>query len=334
MKLYLYDFDGTIYDGDSTLHFFIYCFKKGYLKISHIIKVIFKIVAYKLKYISVTEAKEAAFAFLNNIPDIETEINEFWDQHRHKLKDFYLKKNHRQDVIISASPFFLLKPICDELKVKDLIASDVDSKTGKFDKPNCRGKQKVIEFGKKYPKAKILEMYSDSEHDKPLLDIAEKSFMVKKDKIYDYRTYRPNLLKRFWRWGWGIYHQNEELWNYLVVGGLTTFVSIGAYAFFAKGINLYYQVANVLSWVVAVIFAYFANRWFVFHSENSKKVKEFITFTGSRVITLLLDMSIMYSFIELLKINDLIAKVFAQVVIVVVNYLISKLLVFNKNVEK
>lgn len=330
MKYYLYDFDGTIYDGDSSVDFFKFCLKKDKTIYKMLPKLAIKFLAYKSKNITDTELKEYVFSFLKNFKNIDKVVKEFWETHESKIKNFYLEKKHDQDIIISASPEFLLKPICEKLKVKDLIASDVDKTTGKFKKPNNRGEAKVKEFYKKYPKAEILEMYSDSLHDKPLLDLAKKSYFVKKNKLYDYKTYKPNLIKRFWNWGWGIYHKNEELWNYLIVGALTTVVSIGSYSIFSKLLKINYLISNVLSWVVSVIFAYFTNRWFVFHSKEKKKFKEFIAFVSSRVLTLLLDSCLMIVGVDYLKIDDLLTKILVQIIIVISNYILSKLIVFKK----
>lgn len=330
MKYYLYDFDGTIYDGDSSVDFFKFCLKKDKTIYKMLPKLAIKFLAYKSKNITDTELKEYVFSFLKNFKNIDKVVKEFWETHESKIKNFYLEKKHDQDIIISASPEFLLKPICKKLKVKDLIASDVDKTTGKFKKPNNRGEAKVKEFYKKYPKAEILEMYSDSLHDKPLLDLAKKSYFVKKNKLYDYKTYKPNLIKRFWNWGWGIYHKNEELWNYLIVGALTTVVSIGSYSIFSKLLKINYLISNVLSWIVSVIFAYFTNRWFVFHSKEKKKFKEFIAFVSSRLLTLLLDSCLMIVGVDYLKIDDLLTKILVQIIIVISNYILSKLIVFKK----
>jgi len=329
MKLYLYDFDGTIYDGDSSADFFKFCYKKGYIPLSHILKLPIKFLQYKTKYITITYFKEFLFSFFKNIDNVEELVLEFWELHKKNIKEFYLNKDRRHDIIISASPEFLLKPICDELKVKALIASDVNPKTGKFNKPNCRGVEKVKRLGIKYPNARIIEMYSDSFHDWPLLELAEKSYMVKKNEIYDYKTYMPNFFVRFWRWGWRIHAKNEEVWNYLIVGGLTTIVSIATYIFFDSVIGLHYQIANVISWIIAVTFAYFTNRWFVFHSRN-KKLKEAIGFYGARIFTLLLEAGILFSLIDLIHLNSSLSKVLAQIVILVANYIISKLIIFKK----
>ncbi len=330
MKLYLYDFDGTIYDGDSSVDFFKYCSKKDKRIKKMYLKILINFIKYKAKYISITEFKEYIFSFLKYFDNSEELVKDFWDEHDYKIKSFYLDKDHSNDIIVSASPYFLLKPICDKLKVKDLIASNVDIKNGHFNGLNNSKEEKVKRFKEKYPKDIIEEMYSDSMNDKPLLDLANKAFIVKKNKIYDYKTYKPNIIKRLWNFGWSIYHKKEELWNYLIVGGLTTLVSIGSYALFSKGLLLHYVLSNILSWIVAVIFAYYTNRWFVFHSKSKDKVKEFISFVLSRLLTLLMDTGLMVLFIEIVKLDDLIAKLIVQIVVVIDNYILSKLFVFKK----
>lgn len=331
MQMILYDFDGTIYDGDSSVDFFKYCLKHNKKIYKRFPKMILAFFRYKTKYINITECKEELFSFLNDVENIDKMVENFWKENEKKVKKFYLEKDHSNDIIISASPEFLLNPICNKLKVKDLIASNVDKHNGKFYEPNNSKEVKVKNFYQKYPKAIIKEMYSDSDNDKPLLDLAEKSYFVKKNKLYDYNTYKPNIFKRFWDFGWGIYHKNEELWNYLIIGALTTVVSVLSYALFSKSLNINYIASNVLSWIVAVLFAYFTNRWFVFHSKSTQKLKEFISFTASRVATLILDTLLMILFVEKIKLDDMIAKLIVQVVVVIGNYILSKLLVFKTN---
>ena len=92
-----------------------------------------------------------------------------------------------------------------------------------------------------------------------------------------------------WRWGLGIYHKNEELWNYLVVGGLTTVVSLGTYficttIFLDPSDSLELQMANIISWVIAVGFAYVTNRIYVFKSKEKNYLKEVSSFVFSKII--------------------------------------------------
>ena len=340
MKVNLYDFDDTIYAGNSPLHFFIFCFKKRLIKFSHFIRIIYTYLQYKIKKINYTQLHENILSAVQGLPDIDALIAEFWQDHKKNIKAFYLNKQDKSnDIIITASPEFLINPIAEELGVKAVIGSDVDKKTGLCSRPMCRGIEKVKEFEKKYPKAIIVEAYGNSKHDIPYLELAEKSFMVKKNKVHNYAEYKPNILVRFWNWGWGIYHKNEEVWNYLIIGGLTTVISIGTYilfgnmlsstlANFEEGVRL--SIINTFSWLCAVIFAYFTNRWFVFHSKNQNKLKEAASFIGSRVFTYLLETGLLILLVELLLVGEITAKVMGQIVVLISNYIISKLLVFKK----
>lgn len=132
-----------------------------------------------------------------------------------------------------------------------------------------------------------------------------------------------------------IYYKYEEIWNYLVVGGLTTLVSIVAYvlvtATFLNVENpIQLQIANIIEWVAGVLFAYFTNRRFVFKSKNENKIKEFISFASSRVVTLLLDMIIKGVMVNVLGIHHYIALATSMVAVTVGNYFLSKFLVFRK----
>lgn len=142
-------------------------------------------------------------------------------------------------------------------------------------------------------------------------------------------------MKKMWNKCLKLYKKYEEIINYLIVGGLTTIVSLGSYylciyTFLDPDVWYQLQAANIISWICAVTFAYFANRIFVFKSKNQKKFKESVSFYGSRVATLLMDMGIMFVFVTLLHLNDKIMKLVVQVVVTAANYILSKLFVFKK----
>ena len=133
-----------------------------------------------------------------------------------------------------------------------------------------------------------------------------------------------------------LYKKHEEIINYLIVGGLTTVVSLATYYICVLTIlnpnnALELQIANIISWICAVTFAYITNRKFVFKSKNKDIKKEVISFTSSRIITLIMDMAIMALMVTVMHINDKIAKLVVQVVVTIGNYLLSKLFVFKKN---
>ena len=128
---------------------------------------------------------------------------------------------------------------------------------------------------------------------------------------------------------------NNEITRYLVVGVLTTVVSLGVYYGLVLTIldpanPVQLQIANVISWIAAVIFAYFTNRSFVFQSKDPHILKEASGFVTSRIGTLLMDMFLMFLMVTVLGWSDKVAKLIVQVVVTVANYVFSKLLVFKK----
>jgi putative flippase GtrA len=132
-----------------------------------------------------------------------------------------------------------------------------------------------------------------------------------------------------------IYKKYEEIINYLIVGVLTTIVSLGSYyicvfTFLNPNNGFELQLANIISWICAVTFAYFTNRRFVFKSKNKNKLKEAANFYIARIATLLMDMLIMLIMVTLLHFNDKIAKLVVQVIVTLLNYIISKIFVFKK----
>ena len=133
-----------------------------------------------------------------------------------------------------------------------------------------------------------------------------------------------------------LYKKYKEIINYLIVGVLTTIVSLTTYfvcvhTFLNPNNGVELQVANVIAWAISVAFAYITNRIFVFKSKSKKYIKEIVEFVGSRIITLLMDMGIMLLFVTILNGNDTIGKLISQVVITIANYIFSKLFVFKKS---
>lgn len=135
-----------------------------------------------------------------------------------------------------------------------------------------------------------------------------------------------------------LYNKYEEIILYFVVGVLTTIVSYTTYiicsdVLFSNKGALDIQLSNIISWICAVLFSYYANKKYVFKSKKVGKESliEMFNFFKSRAITLLVDMSMMYIMVTLCTMNDKIAKLIVQVVITILNYILSKIIVFKKN---
>ena len=337
MKYDLYDFDGTIYNGDSGVDIVKFAIRKGYLNLFKALWYCFK---YVLKLNTKEQFKSKIFSFISKIDDLDAFVDEFWLKHEYKMKDFWTsKKSHKSDVIISASCDFWLEPIAKKYKVAALIATIVDRKTGEIVGDNCHGDEKVRLFYQEFPKGVIGKAYTDSVHDLPMIKEAKEGFLVRKGKIMPYFDYKPNFIVRFWRWGWGIYHKNEELWNYLIVGCLTTLVSIavkwGLYFTILDVDNgLQAQIGVIVSWICAVLFAYVTNRIYVFKSKSKNILKEMASFIGARLLTLGMEALLTFVFFTLLHLTTrmwvIIVTFIIQVLIMVFNYIFSKLFVFKK----
>lgn len=183
----VYDFDNTIYKGDSTAHFYFFCLKRHPSMIKYIPSLAAGFAGYYIfKKGNKTHFKEKMYRFLKCI-DLEKDVNDFWDKHISNVKGWYLKQQKPDDVIISASSVFLLTTICQKLGIKYLIASPVDKKTGKYNGLNCHGEEKVRRFYEEFPNGKIDEFYSDSKSDTPLALIAKKAYLVKGNIISDWK---------------------------------------------------------------------------------------------------------------------------------------------------
>ncbi|MBQ6219913.1 MAG: GtrA family protein [Methanosphaera sp.] len=121
----------------------------------------------------------------------------------------------------------------------------------------------------------------------------------------------------------------KELFFYVVFGVLTTVVNVVVYVLFANYLGINYLVSNVIAWFLSVLFAYITNRKWVFESKSSNIIKECGLFFGGRLFSGVVDTGLMYVFIDLLSIGDFISKIVIQIIVVILNYVISKLIVFK-----
>lgn len=159
----------------------------------------------------------------------------------------------------------------------------------------------------------------------------EKEITEKKD-IFD-RLMELPVLRIFQ----GFYKKNKSVLLYLFFGALTTAVSIATFFIFGTLLGLNEHIANTISWIAAVTFAFLTNRIWVFNAPT-KTVRQFLVqardFYGGRLLTFFIEELIILVFVTLLKLNQDIVKIAAQFVILVLNYIISKLFVFRKKTDK
>ena len=128
--------------------------------------------------------------------------------------------------------------------------------------------------------------------------------------------------------------KNKEIISYIFFGGLTVFINIVAYWIFYNYLNLSLVLSNTLAWIVAVIFAFITNKLFVFNSKTANKVqffKEISSFFMFRLLSYLIDMSMMFFMVTSLSISDMISKIIVNIVVIIFNYIASKLFIFKTN---
>lgn len=174
----IYDFDGTIYEGDSSVDFYWYALKKAPHILRFLPKQLLGFIRYARKQIDKTALKSHFFCFLSAIDSEQLAIS-FWKKRQNKIAAWYRQQQAPDDIVISASPEFLLRPICDTLGIQHLIASLVNPKTGILDGENCYGTQKVCRLYAAYGSVRIDGFYSDSLSDAPLAKLAEHAYFVK-----------------------------------------------------------------------------------------------------------------------------------------------------------
>ena len=271
----IYDFDETIYDSDSTKDFYFYCLKK-YPKILLSVPIMaWTFFLYILGVKTKTQFKEKMYRFLTYVPDIDSALNDFWNVNEHKVKSWYKDRQKDDDIIISASPEFLLKLICERLGIKNLMASKVDKHTGLYDGENCWGEEKVKRLYEKFPNAKCEEFYSDSLSDTPLAELADKAMIIRGNELIEWNEYKPSKLKMF---------LSREFLSFLIVGGINTVSNVifsTIYSLFIPNTTLAffpgYITSNVVSYLLNSKLTFkeidMKNEYYIF--SYLKKVKDY-----------------------------------------------------------
>ena len=179
-----YDFDKTIYKGDSSTDFFFYMIlTRPYLLLfAPYFLVVFAL--YGMKIVKKKRFKECMFFFVPWFHNIEKIVDKFWQRNANKIMKWYPpQKQAENDVFVSASLLFIIKPVLQMLNIKNYIATNYNVKTGKIYGKNCYGEAKVEEFKRVYPKAKLEAFYSDSLSDLPMMRLADKAYLVNGEEI-------------------------------------------------------------------------------------------------------------------------------------------------------
>lgn len=274
---------------------------------------------YALGKIDKTEMKEKLFSYLQGIDKLDIAVGAFWKQNQKKIKSWYLEQKETDDLIISASPYFLIKPICAQLNV-NLLASIVNERSGEFLSSNCYGMEKVRRLREEYPFAKVQNIYSDSYSDQALADIAETAYMVRGEKCTLWENYKPS--KKEWMKKMFV---NLQFIIFVFCGCINIFNGI----FFAWLYSLFLSanLAFCVGYITSLVISYFMNSVITFHKNMS--VIRFVKFVISYIPNFIIQNAIVLVMYNLMSFPRLPSYGAAAVVGVPVTFVMIKLLAFS-----
>lgn len=186
MNVNVYDFDNTIYDGETLVDYIMYFVKTDPKIWKYLPKLIVIAMKDKFHLFTFEEALHAYADFLEGyyitLDDPAKNIVDFWDKNEHRIKPWYKAVQKDSDIIVSGTLDFILEEIGRRIGFKHMVTSSIDSKTGKF-KRLCFLENKVKLFKEMYPDAHIENFYTDSMNDKAMMDLADHVYFVTGDKI-------------------------------------------------------------------------------------------------------------------------------------------------------
>lgn len=319
----IYDFDKTIYNGDSSIDFIKYCIKVNKKILFIIPKFILIFVGYLIKIYEKEELKSSIFKAITYFDNVDELVKMFWEKNEYKLKKFYLQQKKKSDIVISASPEFLLQPIAKKYGFK-LICTKVDLKTGKVIGKNCYGIEKVVRL-QELGITNCNNFYSDSLSDTPLANIAKNAYIVKKEDLIKWDSYEETKLKK--------------TLNLFFDRDFITFVAIGVinvingiwiayvYSLFIKDAILAY----IIGFLTSLCIAYILNSFFNFKQKIN--FNKFLKFVINNIFNFIIQVLSVVLLINNLEFNKLLAYSISAIIAVPITFVLLKINVFKKEVN-
>lgn len=321
----VYDFDETIYKKDSTIKFYFFCLRKNILLLRYIFVQLFYYIKFVFGFTNKTGFKQGFFCFLRGIKNVDLLVEQFWAKNERDINEWYLTQKKESDVVISASPEFLIAPICKKIGIKSIIGSRVDKRTGKFMSENCYGEEKVKRFTEKYNDLEINEFYSDSTSDKYLAEIAKSAFIVKKNGIIPWNDYKQSSMSKLKKM-----FLSTEFIGFLIIGGINAINGV----LFAMLFELWFNanVAFIVGYMCSLTISYLLNSFLVFKHKLS--ILKYIKFCISYIPNFLIQNGIVLLFYNVLGINRIIVYILAVTVSVPITFIVLKLFAFSRKKSK
>lgn len=318
----IYDFDKTIYKSDSTKDFYFYCLKRYPKMLLTVPMTAWAFLLYVIGIWSKTKFKEKMYGFLRYVDDAESAAEDFWKLNHRNIKPYYYKTKRSGDIVISASPEFLLKPIAKRLGFGTLIASQVNPKTGRYTGENCWGEEKVRRLYELMPNAECDTFYSDSLSDSPLAHIAKKAYIVKGDELLkweDVENDRRVKLRRMFL--------SREFITFLFIGGINTLNGV-LFSMLYNNIIPNANLAFAAGYVTSTVISYLLNSALTFKERLG--IIRYIKFFISYIPNFIIQNIVVFIVYNTLHAPALTAYILAAVIGVPVTFALMKLFAFRK----
>ena len=316
----VYDFDETIYDGDSSIDFFEYALSKNKKCLFIVPKLIIAVILYLLKIKEKEYLKSIFFSFIKYFDNLDKVVKEFWKTNDKKIKKFYLKQRNKNDIIISASPEFLLKPVAQKYNFQ-LIATVIDTSTGKLVGKNCYGEEKVNRLIKTGIK-QFDKFYSDSLSDTLLSKLAKEAYIVKKEKIIKWSDYKETKLKKLKKAFF-----NRDFITFCAIGVINAFNGVWIAYVYSLFINSSI-IAYIFGFMTSLIISYILNS--VLNFKENLSWKNLYKFAINNIPNFVIQILSVIVLIDLLELPKIISYAISAIIAVPITFILVKINVFTK----
>lgn len=205
----VYDFDDTIFSGDSSMKFYKYCLLRHPIVILSAPKQIGAFFKFVFGKYNKVQTKSVFFSYISHLKDLSGMVEKFWNKNESGIKQWY--KEHCKDImdgkydidgtspntcVISASPEFIIQPICSRLGIDYVISTHMNTTTGQVIGENCHGKEKPRRLDEEINEYEIIEFYSDSYSDDPVAQLSKQSFLVQGEELIPWNIEDTSKEKR------------------------------------------------------------------------------------------------------------------------------------------
>jgi len=187
----VYDFDKTVVYPDSGAEFFRFCLRRHPALLRYLPRLVLELLRFAVRHGRAAPFQAEYYHYLRGLPDWREEVRLFWEAKAGAmLKPWYLAQLRPDDIIVSCSAEFFLRPLCEQLGVR-VVGSRVNPETGRLEGFSCYGAEKARRLREAFEGLEIGDFYSDSLSDAPLAVLARRAFLVKGDTVTPWPSKLP-----------------------------------------------------------------------------------------------------------------------------------------------